>query len=566
MKWSKVIALLLVMTIVLSGCSKTVEKEASTNPTDAATSGAPTEAAEAAEPVNLTWFSDVSFWDPPVTWSTDETTVQGVITKATGLTFTMDIPPQDGDTKLSLALINGTLPDIMSVTDVPMIKQLIDSGKVWKMEEFLQKYDPESHILKDFPADVRAALVARDGDWYVWPSHMISADNAINFPPSDQFFIDQNATGSNSNLVFNGDIMERAGIDVDKIQTEDDLLAALETVKSMNLEVNGAPVIPMLIDGTTYNKYEREASTLTYLINSFGGMEIGPDGNYRDLILVPEAKHALKFLNTAIQKGYVDPIQLTNDNSTIKEYIANERVFCFCGNLANTAFHITKTINYVSVGALLSNEGKKPVIRIAQQATTGWQSLFVSKDCKSPELLAKFISYMSSKEGMINHVYGFEGIDFNYDANGLLVQTELGIQHNVDRNVTGIGAYWPFIDVSFLQSVIPAPTTPLDLMINKVSTQYGKESTVYDWSLLNYPVIDVASDLGIADAQITQYKDEQIAKILMATDDQSFESLYKEFIDTMVKYGINDVDALKNEGVQANYAKYGSTLTSINGD
>ena len=38
-----------------------------------------------------------------------------------------------------------------------MGKKLVQAGKVWKLEEFLKKYDPESHLLKDFPADVKTA-------------------------------------------------------------------------------------------------------------------------------------------------------------------------------------------------------------------------------------------------------------------------------------------------------------------------------------------------------------------------------------------------------------------------
>ena len=134
--------------------------------------GGTAETSNVSAPVNARWFSNVSFWNPPTTWSTDANTVQGVITQKTGLTFTMDIPPQDADAELTLSLVSGELPDVIAITNDAPIKQLVDSGNVWKIEELLKKYDPSSHLLTQFPADIKQRLVVRDGGWYAYPSHM----------------------------------------------------------------------------------------------------------------------------------------------------------------------------------------------------------------------------------------------------------------------------------------------------------------------------------------------------------------------------------------------------------
>ena len=115
----------------------------------------------------MTWFSDASFWNPPSPWNTDPKSVEGAITQKTGLTFDFNIPAQDGGTKLSLMLATSEkLPDIITVTDGKLVKKLIDSGKVWNMEEFLKKYDPSSTLLANFPQDMKQALIAT-GRWLV---------------------------------------------------------------------------------------------------------------------------------------------------------------------------------------------------------------------------------------------------------------------------------------------------------------------------------------------------------------------------------------------------------------
>ena len=60
-------------------------------------------------------------------------------------------------------LLNDDLPDIISLTNETTISQLITSGKVWDLEEFLKRYCPESHLLKSFPEDIKRELIKRDG-------------------------------------------------------------------------------------------------------------------------------------------------------------------------------------------------------------------------------------------------------------------------------------------------------------------------------------------------------------------------------------------------------------------
>ncbi len=109
----------------------------------------------------------------------------GGITKKTGLTFSYNIPAQDGDTKLNLMMVSSSdaFPDVITTVGPDMGKKLVQAGKVWQLEEFLKKYDPESHLLKDFPEDVKKQLVKRDGDWYAIPSHMGSDDARKVYPP-----------------------------------------------------------------------------------------------------------------------------------------------------------------------------------------------------------------------------------------------------------------------------------------------------------------------------------------------------------------------------------------------
>lgn len=103
------------------------------------------------------WYSDVSGYGP-ANWNTESSPALDYIRDNIGLTFNLEQPPTDAATKLGLMLATNDLPDIISITNSDSIKDLINAGAVWDMEEFLTTYDPDSWILQDYPEDHKQAL------------------------------------------------------------------------------------------------------------------------------------------------------------------------------------------------------------------------------------------------------------------------------------------------------------------------------------------------------------------------------------------------------------------------
>ena len=225
------------------------------------------------------------------------------------------------------------LPDIVTVTDGTLVKKLIDSGKVWNMEEFLKKYDPSSTLLANFPQDMKQALIARDGGWFAFPSHMNSTDARKIYPASSEFYSDAAKFRNNNAVIFNEQIMKSRlayPFRISRPRTTF-LFAAFKKVK--DLKVNGAPVIPLLVHGKVY-----QVATLPTLQDHFGAMEVDKAGNYRDKIFAPETKHVLDFMFKAAQEGYFDPGQMTLDDNGISAAASTGRVFCFIGGTPATKF------------------------------------------------------------------------------------------------------------------------------------------------------------------------------------------------------------------------------------
>lgn len=551
--------------IVLTGCSGNNSGSGS-DPTKAAESTTPAAKTETpAKPMDLNWFVTVGGWNPPQ-WTTEPGTVTGEQTKKTGLTFTYNIPAQDADTKLNLMMVSSSdsFPDVITTIGPDMGKKLVEAGKIWDLEEFLKKYDPESHLLKDYPADVKNEMIKHYGGWYAIGSHMVSNDARKVYPPSSDYFADVSKYADNKGVVVNKNIMEQAGIQLSDLKTEDGVLAALKKVKDMKLTVDGQPVIPLQIHAKNYH-----GETLQFLHRSFGAMPIDKDGKFRNIYMSPENKHAIQFLFKTAQGGYFDPGQMTTDEAAIEANVLSKRVFMFMGGLPKSKFD--QVDFWVSPGAILSSEGTKPVFPFYSEPDRGWMQTHISKSAKEPEKLAKWLSYMTSPEGMTLSQFGIEGVHYTKDDKGLITRTEEGIQAQKDSTKTAVDIFWQFVNMPFLENVQPAPTKREGaggLIEMEAKTAYARSPEVvrYDASVLKLPGDFFApggKNATIRD-QIQQYYEAQVAKMVLAKDEATFNKLYDEFVAQMKQLKVDELDAAQDAELQKKSKEMGVTVKGAN--
>lgn len=499
-------------------------------------------------------FCDVDFWEYPA-WKVQEGTITGEITEKTGLALDVMQPTQDMDTQLRLMLLNDELPDIVSVTDSVTISQLVSSGKVWRIDEFLETYKPDSHILQDFPEDIKRELIRRDGAWYAFPSHMNSADARKQWEtvPYMEEVIRHN---DNNAIIWNKELLARAGLEPEDLQTQEQVLAAFGKVKDMGLSVDGEEVIVLLVDGKDY-----QDPTLKYLEGTFGAEWVDDEGNYRDIILQPQTKNALSFLNECIRQSYASPGQLTMETEEIQRLMQSGRVLCFIGNVANTG---VAHKDWLSTGVILASDGSAPVLGKNMRASTGWISTFIARDCEHPEEIAAFLDYMTSREGMALWVYGREGTDYYVGEDGCYYRMERDDAEAEEQDRLDI--WWMFSNTAWVRSVIVL--TEETISENEIVTAYGmhERTKLYDSSLLIMPVDLLAGDSEAEgmEKEILAWKDSQIVKVLLAESQEGFEQEYQILIQGLYDRGIERLDKIRGEGYLANCREYGSCITKVN--
>lgn len=502
-----------------------------------------------------TLFCDVAHWKIP-DWSVEENTITGMITKETGLALDVITPSQEADTQLKIMLVDNELPDIISLTDATTISQLVTSGKVWQLDDFLETYLPDSHLLREFPEDIKRELIKRDGAWYSLSSHLNSADARRQWK-SSEYTESVVLHNDNNAIIWNLALLDRLGLTVEDLQTEEQVLAAYEAAKGLMTETGA--VIPVLVDGKMYLD-----PTMKYLLGTFGAEWVDEEGNYKDIYLQPEAKDALRFVNELMRNSYMTPNQLVMEIKDTQQLLNTGRVLCFIGNIANTDVDFS---GWASSGVILSSNGSTPVHGKNLRAATGWLQTFVSKSCKNPAQIAVFLDYMTSEEGLTRWMYGVEGIHFTVEEDGTYLRTAEWQHAQKDYQQTGLGAWWMFSNSAWERSTLPAPDDA-QMHTDSLYTAFGsnEHTHTYDSSLLIMPtdLIPIESEEGRIQQAVDQWKQEQIMQIIFAEDDLTFEQRYSRFVQGLYDLGIEQLDAKLNEGYQANCREYGSYIPKVN--
>ena len=524
--------------------------------------------AMAADDVTIDWFSDVSGWGP-ANWNVAETSpLMDSIKENFGVNFEIEQPATDADTKLALMIATDDLPDLISITDNETITQLIESGYVWTIDEFMEEYDPDSHLLSDFPEDVKEAVINSYGDFWFFPSHIDSVDHRETYPLCSETYVNNVVYGQNSSIMFNTKIMEDLGLTQEDVQTQEAFMATLEKVANSGYTVDGEPIIVATMNANLWlNSLDGVMS------DSFGVVPVDAEGNYRMRELNPGYKEVLKFTNDMVRNGYMDLNLLTLDENALVTYIESGRVFCWFGNPAQA--DLSKS-NMTSYGPILSDTGSVPTVGINSLAGTGWIKTFVSKNCENPEALAKALSFATSEEGLWLNYYGVEGEDYTVQENGTMVRTEEGLARYKDVYAQNIWL-WPFNDTDFFWATTPGPEEQADgengsdLAYSIACSALGRWDTTYIYNsglltTVNANPLEASSDLGIKYTQIKNYLESQKAKIISATSDEEFEKEYQNMIDTLNEYDAEAVDSALNEYLQTACEQYDQSIENPNAE
>lgn len=510
------------------------------------------------QPTELEWF--INYSALPSNWNLDEPIFK-TITDATNVVCNFNIPAEDASTKLNLLMISGEMPDLITTDDTTLIAEMIDADMVWNLEELFDTYLPEAKIKTDFPADIKEVMIERDQGWYAFPSHMLSDDGAemYGYPTEEiaQYYEAAKYSTGNAIYLFKP-VLEEMEINIDDIKTETDLMNVLEKINDANLTNDaGSSIYTVMTDGVMTMEY-----SIPSLTNIFGAMPVSEDGHYQSMVYSDQYKDAIKFLNNCAQKGYITDTQLIMDEPSVVSICNSGRAACFIGSLSTLKSGTEVEDLWDSVGAITSDKGYTPVLGYNPSTGAGWLSTLVSKKTKNPEACARFIDYMNSPEGLTTHMYGIKDIDYIIDENNCLHRTDVGAA-KIEDGITGMFGFYAFHNTNFARSIEykdvsnPSPTLKYAMCDNV---------EIYDSSLFDLPSGYIAngSDEAYIQTETKNYMKSELPKIILAENNEVFESMYVAMLDQLDVLGLRKLDEYIDIEVQKKCEEKEIELKPIN--
>ncbi len=560
MKTKRLFALvlaLLMLTTMLAGCGEG----------DAPAAEASEQAGNAAEAKDDLYIIDVLVDTAPIS-DPINTTIGQYIADKFGIGFKFVTYPGDVKEKQALMLAAGDYNEIQYMQDPVMVQQYTDAGVLINLDDYKELLPDFYERFEDLIPYWRST--AQDGGLYKWE---------CSTPRTAETLV------SHNDIVVRSDVLAYYGYP--ELVTASDWIAFLEqAVKDFPTAYDGTPTVGLTIpmaesygmQGLVPIGYQK-GETYLQIANDYY-IYNNKTNQFVDYLLNEETKESFKFFNDLYTKGildeecFTDGIDMTqakmNNGSAIATWYVK-----WCAAPANDA--LTKAghpeMSYVEMPFQLdSQEGQKYSTRVTMSYP--FMSYGITKNCKDPERVIKFINWCCTEEAQLLMQCGIEGVHYEV-VDGKRVATELRKQCSSDADLMSKeGLYDGNAYVFRCLPTIMGPAEdgqPYNLSneqayvdefsLNDTQRQtyeaLGWESSNAWWSehILNIDTgyaascaLDPTSDLGKVGAKMVETRVKYSANLLMADD---FEAEWEKLMAEYDKLDHEAVIAAMNENLAA---------------
>ncbi len=466
-------------------------------------------------------------------------------------------PDADADAKLNIMISADDLPDVVVMDRGPVNINLARLGKLQDLAPFqANNSDYNDNILPQ-----TQKLLQIDGKLYGIPNWARKAP-----------------TGGNDAWIYNKRIYEAAGSP--QLKTFEDLYAFAKAIKEkVPTTAEGAPTIPFATDadGTGH-------PTLRGINRSMGGKNLAAswyvpiNGKFSSALRDDTFKAAVMEANKWYREGLLLETSFTDTKEQHVEKMVAGRTglmyYDFSQNDVNKFRTILKetypdddyivlTDPYVYPPA---NGISADKIYPDHKETVGWNVNCITTKATNPQRIFDLYSYMITKEGSINMMYGPKGdLWDDVDANGnpVLKKPESSLSSD-EVNRLGLW-FWPqpaHSDNVDMTKFAVNEMQPEDQRSWVISIQANVLSPIMfmsDEYVGVGDVIDKQSDLGIKRTLCEDQIKAEIPKIMMAKSEAEATKIYDALLAFVDKNGMPDIEAAFDVKYQENLGMQGGT-------
>ncbi|WP_040949812.1 extracellular solute-binding protein [Gorillibacterium massiliense] len=542
-KWSaSLLAFVLMMTVVLTGCAGSKDNAKETAPAATSATGTGTQSPTGApaekgydDVMNIDWYVNLSWWKYPGNYGKDK--FSEYIKERFGLNINFITPAGDGSDQMSAMIATGQVPDLVTVESWLDYKtKLAKGGYLVSINELIDKYVPNFKPYQDIFNWYKES----DGKTYALPNYAYSS---YAMKPGEKL-------EPNSAFTLRKDIYEQLGRP--DISTADKFLDVLERVKKEVKTYDGKSLIPLQLYEFTSNGN----SSVNWLNEYFAVPYEDESGKLLNRTYSEKYWEVLKFLNDAYRRGLISKDNFTDKRDQINEKIASGRVFAsltapqdFTEQM-RTLYNMDDKAQYEAF-ALRNYEGDDPVLTDIRGF--GWLVTMVGKNSKAQERIAKLLEFLNSKEGQHMVHFGWENETYTYNEDGTIKWTK----EYEDALAKGDGSEkkWGMgfnllMDWYSVKDLFPQPEKPVDQYLAEKTMKKPLLEYSYDTSAVggkpnpDHPDRDKMLETS---NRLSLFWGKELPRIIMAESEAKARSIYEDVLSKMDAMGRADLDTYNNE-------------------
>jgi ABC-type sugar transport system, periplasmic component len=603
LKLSRILSLLIAaafVTSLLFGCASSnggqSSKSATVSQSNSQKESTPESTKTEKQPVTLKWLGTAftSYLDKAI----PEDPVAQELTKKTGVTldWSLDIGVADTNTKLSVLLASGDLPDIVVPVNNPDLnKKLLESKSVIPLDDLIKTNGAD--IIKNAPKMVAYNKLAKSDDTH--SLYCISAGvRASNFNTP------LNTVDEMWNIRW--DLYKKLGYP--SINNLDEFLNALKGMQKLepkNEEGKSTYGLGLFLAESWGEGMVDRAHMFCKGFSNIGSataIYINTNTNK----VVPRLSdpnsvywQSLKFYNDAYRAGVLDPesatlkFQTYMDKAKANRYLAGIHYWTISAGDATFAA-ANEEKGFLPVLVDPNPEG----IWAVSNVESGNLDIYVSKNCKTPDRAVDLLNYLATYEGseLLNN--GVENVDWQMiDGVPQLIGNALetvkaGKQGDLDYiKKSGIQKYsWQMAiigdpkdprgfsskfsdNTKVLLDIANSPEERSKRAINKLYDDYVQHYNIknvvdnftkfpkyeYDYSYQSALTTDPTTEIGQMNNDINTYVQTHVAKVIFQKTEEGFNSEKAKFIADVNTMGADKVVAYFADF----YEKYMQQLNSM---
>lgn len=338
----------------------------------------------------------------------------------------------ENDNLMRLFAVGKNMPDVIMApywgggdACSATIRQAVEDGLLIPVDEYLEEYAPNLKdswsvgVSENFQK-LELTDPVFEGKKYIIP---------MQTPAAGQ----ENLTNWGYTVYCRDDILKALNVDPNKINSSNDIYELAKKVKAGNFkDINGNDVIvcSTFANGWSYECYLnsfRSRKNLTNVIQK-------EDGSLDWICNTTDLEEEIKFMNKMINEGLFDKTAFSHNENTVTQKMITGGVAMTATiyskieqTLSNTLYVEHPEMTYVPLGPIYDANGEAcmPDGYREESGEYGFPVLLVTKDCKDPVAVMKYLNYINSEEGKLLGNLGIQGEDWEYDADGNMVRTEL---------------------------------------------------------------------------------------------------------------------------------------------